>query len=529
MNAYVKRGLTYEDMGRMDLARADYEKALSLPARHDSWAHEKARERLSLMTGDLATCEKKRGREALAACTRFLQQVTSEKDGKRRARAYFFRSKLHIDRKVLDEALADLKQAIRLDPQWAGKVADIWPAPEKAKDVLRMLEELTIARPSDPLAWQALADFQKRLKKYDAAIRNYRRAVSLSQNAREKRDRLVNLGHVYLSKEDAKGLLATVQEILKITPLKPDLHALYHRALALEIQGNMPEARKQLREILRLVKERPDAFEAAKFEKLAAEKLAELPRHWRAVRLFKAGKFEQALARINDFLEKNPNDIEALRFRARLFEKLGQPEKALADYEQITILRPQDAGAWRHLAEAFHRMGKIEQAMRNISRAVALEPENAVFLNERAWLQVLSGRGGKALADIEKALKIAPDYAPAIDTHAHVLVALGREDEARAAFERGFAKGVRSAYSYLAYARLLLKTGEKEKARKYLRKAADFRGRLWEDRKAVAEARALLQQLEKEAPASPAPASAVKAETAMPKTARPESAPASSQ
>ena len=525
--AYVNRALAYESLKKFDLARADYEKALSIPAKYDNgeWAHKTAREHLALLESGYLACKKKSGDEAIAACTRFLESEDGKKDGKRRARAFFFRGWEYRRKNELEKAIADLERAIDLDPRLRkayielAQIREFRREPEKA---LAILEKYTIVNPSDSAGWEALADLQMRLKKHDEAVLNYRRAASAAQSARRKRDRLVDVGHAYLRKKDAEGLLRSVREILKVSPFKPDFHALYHRALAFIIQEKIPEARKQLKEIIRLAGEKPEAFEADRFRRLARNKLADVPRHWRAWRLFKAGKHEQALESINAFLKENPDDIEALRFRARIHEKLGQPDKALADYEQITILRPQDAGAWKDLAEMFYRQEKMEQAIRNISRAIALEPENADLLNERAWYQVVSGKGEKGLADIDKALKIAPNNVAAIDTHAHVLAALGRDDEARAEFEKGFAQGVKAALSYLVYARLLLEKGEKKKAREYLRKAADFKARLWEDKKAVAEARALLKELEQETQANLGPTPIIKPPEAI-KT-RPEMA-----
>ena len=507
--AYTNRALTLVKQGKFDRARADFEKALSIPAKYDNgkWAHDTARKHLAEMKSGFFACRKMNGQKAIDACTRFLER--EKDDEQKRAWAHFFRGWEYRRVNEVDKAIADLERAIAIDPKFEKaykELVAIWRSRNKPEKVLAVLENQTIANPSSSAAWEALADLQMQLKKYEQAARNYRRAASVAQKARRKRDMLIYLGHAYLKLNDAAKLHQSVEEVLKMSPYKPDFHALHHRAWAFLIEENIPAARKQLLEIIRLTREQPEVFEAVRFRKLASARLRDAPRHFTAWKHFKAGRFTQALEGINAFLKKHPDDVEALRFRSEVHEKLKQPEKALTDLDQITILRPQDPEAWKALAEGYYRQKKIAQAIRNISRAIALKPDNAAYLNARAWYHVLDGQGEKGVEDIAKALKLRPNTFVFIDTHAHVLAALGKDDAARAEFEKVFAGGVKTALSHLAYARLMLKKDEKEKARAYLRQAVKLEAKTWEDREARETARRMLEQLAGPEDATPAQA-----------------------
>ena len=261
--AHYVRGVVWDDMGEYDKAIADYTRVIAFNPAFAIAYHNRG----------VAWARKGDHDKAIADYTRAIERAPEQ------APTYYNRGRAWAARKRYGKAIADFERTIALDPTFApayGKLVDIRMARNEPEKAMAVLERFAAAHPLSAPARRTLAVFQMRLKKYGLAARNFRRAADLAQDAREKRDRLIDLGHAYLGRADVEGLEASAREALKITPLKPDFHALHHRALVFIMKKDYPQARTQLREIVRLSRDHPDGFEAARYGKRAADNLRRL-------------------------------------------------------------------------------------------------------------------------------------------------------------------------------------------------------------------------------------------------------------
>jgi len=94
--------------------------------------------------------------------------------------------------------------------------------------------------------------------------------------------------------------------------------------------------------------------------------------------LAKLGKAEEATAALDDALERDPGDQEALVYK--LWPKdagdLKQVQDAMPSIQKWADDHPEVAGAWRSLARAKLVVGSDEEAMSLFEKAVALQPED---------------------------------------------------------------------------------------------------------------------------------------------------------
>ena len=261
--AHYVRGVVWDELGEYDKAIADYTRVIAFNPAFAIAYHNRG----------VAWARKGEYDKAIADYTRAIERAPE------RAPTYYNRGRAWSDKGEHDKAIVDFERTIALDPTFApayGKLVDIRTARNEPEKAMAVLERFAAAHPSSAPARRTLAVFQMRLKKYAPAARNFRRAADLARDARYKRDRLIDLGHAYLSLDDVDKLADSAREALKITPLKPDFHALHHRALVFLMKKDYPQARTQLREIIRLSREHPDAFEAAQYERRAADNLRRL-------------------------------------------------------------------------------------------------------------------------------------------------------------------------------------------------------------------------------------------------------------
>lgn len=79
-------------------------------------------------------------------------------------------------------------------------------------------------------------------------------------------------------------------------------------------------------------------------------------------KLIKAEKFEQAIAKLGEALEKNPNDADLLNLMAFSNRKLGRFDTAMEYYQKALSIEPDHRGANEYLGELYLELGQLDKA-----------------------------------------------------------------------------------------------------------------------------------------------------------------------
>ncbi len=148
------------------------------------------------------------------------------------------------------------------------------------------------------------------------------------------------------------------------------------------------------------------------------------------------GQAEQALARIDQALERSPGHPDLLYQRAIVLEKAGHTDEAVTQLEALYKQRAQDgeiANALGFILADHDR--DLPRAQRLISVALKDEPDNPAILDSMGWLEYRRGMPQAALPLLERAFRLDQDG----DIGAHwgeVLWSLGQKAKAREAWSR---------------------------------------------------------------------------------------------
>jgi cytochrome c-type biogenesis protein CcmH len=139
---------------------------------------------------------------------------------------------------------------------------------------------------------------------------------------------------------------------------------------------------------------------------------------------------ETLIARLEDHLAANPDDLEAWLRLGRSFELTGAPGRAVAVYEQALELHDGAAELHAALAEArIHMTGGIigERAQAALDRALALDPNNprARFYHGLALVQ--RGEEERGLESWVALMRDSPADAPWLPTVRTQIAALAQE------------------------------------------------------------------------------------------------------
>jgi len=96
-----------------------------------------------------------------------------------------------------------------------------------------------------------------------------------------------------------------------------------------------------------------------------------------AVADFRAGRLTEAEAGFRTVLERDPENVSALLYLARIHRRENRLDSAADRLREAAALAPEDADVRRELGHLFLQLGRAEEGIRQYRRAVELEPEQA--------------------------------------------------------------------------------------------------------------------------------------------------------
>lgn len=244
-----------------------------------------------------------------------------------------------------------------------------------------------------------------------------------------------------------------------------------------------------------------------------------------AFNYMKAGHFEKAVARVDDYISKNPHstrgylvlssiyqemkkpkkslnvldnalnevvDVSTIELKkAKIYTQIGQTDLAVKVYKNVLSKDPKNILAIFSIGTLYERIGNKKEAIKQYRAALSISDDYAPALNNLAYLYVNDyGKIEKAYDLAVKAFRCAPENPKVLDTFGYVLLKKGRAKEAVYFLKNAdILLGGNSTVAYhlaLAYRAL----GERDAAVRVLKKALKNRGN-----SAAAQARVLLKKL----------------------------------
>jgi tetratricopeptide (TPR) repeat protein len=314
------------------------------------------------------------------------------------AQSHYLRGAELLRNQYPSQAIAELDEALKLDPQLAEA--------HDAKGLARLAQ-------GDPTA--ALAEFRRALAlkprlaeahlgmglalgqsgELEAAAKEFRAAIAIRPAYAEAHKRL---GVTLRRLGDEKAALAEFEKAVQSDPADPETW--YYLGLARKSGNDTPGAVAAFRKAVEL---KPDyekarynlgiALRAAGREPAAAKELADV----RGLHAFreKLTESKALIVRGVDALEHNRND------------------DALQCFTEASKLSPSLPTAWHYLGVAYYRGGDTQQALDAWNRALALEPD---YPKTHAALGLMHARAGDfeaARREFQQAVSSDPDDAQA--------------------------------------------------------------------------------------------------------------------
>lgn len=232
-------------------------------------------------------------------------------------------------------------------------------------------------------------------------------------------DALTGRAAVSLIENDPAAALADYDRALAAGAIQPADHA--HRGLALKLLGRLDEAAESLDRAIDLDPEDADALSYRAFVQLERK------------------AYDAAVADASAALTLRPDFADALTNRGAALQALGQADAALADLDRAIVLEAGHAEAHYRRGMTLLGLQRFAEALPAFERAVALNPGNAEALSNMSVALTELDRPEEALVALERAIEIDPTSAEAVCNLGAVLQDLGRFDEALQSYDRALA------------------------------------------------------------------------------------------
>lgn len=160
------------------------------------------------------------------------------------------------------------------------------------------------------------------------------------------------------------------------------------------------------------------------------------------------------------YLEARPDDLTALRARARLRGRRQDWLGAASDLTRVTALEPDDARAWQGLVDALRRRDDKAGTLAAIDRFLRLRPDDAGAWAVRGQLMHALARDDEAILDLSKAVELAPEFAQAWSDRGILRVVRGDAAGGASDLERAVALEPDHPTSWLNLTRARLDLGQ---------------------------------------------------------------------
>jgi len=312
-------------------------------------------------------------------------QVITPRSPLLESREAFARGRVLIFDKQYDDAVAQLEQAVRLDPNGAYSYNALGIAYLEQSDygiAVQAFQEASRRAPywAYPLHNMALAYTE--MGNYQAAIDAYRQAMDL---APQYSYLPYNLGLVYQRLNRRRDAEAAYRQAIALTP---DLAEPYNALGVLYAStGRDSQAERYYREALQ---KDPDLLSA---------------RHNLALLLADRERFPEALQLWRENIARSPDHLPSRLLLAETLARQGDNSGAVQEYQEVLKAKPDYLAARLALAHALGASGNAEAAREQVQEVLKADPQSPQAHEQLGDIEKAQGRAAEAAAAYQQALQ----------------------------------------------------------------------------------------------------------------------------
>lgn len=144
----------------------------------------------------------------------------------------------------------------------------------------------------------------------------------------------------------------------------------------------------------------------------------------------KLGRYEEAIAELNEALRLNPGYIEVHNNLAVTYDRIGKRDEAVRELREALKLNPGYTEAHNNLGNIYAGSGRYEEAIIELGEAIRLNPGYAVARNNLGNIYVLQNMLMEALKEFQEAVRLDPDSVYPRSNLGNIYTDMGRYEDA---------------------------------------------------------------------------------------------------
>ena len=152
--------------------------------------------------------------------------------------------------------------------------------------------------------------------------------------------------------------------------------------------------------------------------------------------LLKNRDSKQAIVIIQQVLEIEPDNIEALKIYAQSLVKLNKVEEALTIFEKALQLAPSHVSILRNYGSALFQIANYDQSLNILDKALQIEPNNVKVLSTYSRILLEIKRYEKAFDILERCLRLETNNIITLNSYGQALAEFGNYEKAFEVFEQ---------------------------------------------------------------------------------------------
>jgi tetratricopeptide (TPR) repeat protein len=187
---------------------------------------------------------------------------------------------------------------------------------------------------------------------------------------------------------------------------------------------------------------------------------------FKALALFKLGRYKESMDTLNEILSLYPEDVEIQKYKNMLSKledeslikelntlpynspevsgkghrdrQVYEPDKyvrALEEFDKCLEINPDDADIWSYKGSALYTLGRYEEALEAFDKSLEINPKNENVWSFKGSTLYMLDRPEKALKALDKALQSNPNRPEAWFNKGSILFELGRYKQSLSAVE----------------------------------------------------------------------------------------------
>ncbi|MDH4121514.1 MAG: tetratricopeptide repeat protein [Deltaproteobacteria bacterium] len=325
---------------------------------------------------------------------------------------------------------------------------------EKKEEAMARLNEAIHSPPVFPNAYFYRGLIHSNRKKYDLAIQDYKKTISLMPNHVNAH---YNMGLAYIKRKEPAKAAEAFQSAATLSGGTRKARALYHLGLALRRVGpeNNARAADAYRKAIRL---KPDYLNP-RFGLIA-------------IGIDDPSQRESALQEAEMALRLKPNSGQAHLMKGRVLAAMGRQQQAIDAFLDAMRFHPQSADIRQELGNSYLQMKKWEDAQTQFQWLQGRYPKNPQYAYGLGLASLGLKNPNKALQYFQQALALSrEDFPQARQRRVETLMSLNRLDEAEKTLRTDLAKENPAPDGYFLLGRLYLRRNKPQDAEKAFQQA----------------------------------------------------------